>query len=770
MSANAACVVAPTGPGVAFPRSYKLNGLGRLRVNGSLLTLALATALIVALGASCSFVWTQSRLNRADLIARAVGEIDVVATLAALELSRAAETDGTRPPSLDRIVRTLPASVLAGGRTLLLADSFGTVVSSLPAGASQARTLSGLLGDAQPLIVFADRAGVMSVRLTDGSEALATVRGIRTGHLVLLQPVADVLSGFDTRMWSEILIGALAVGICAALGALCFVQVQRTRSAQRDRDRVTRRLDTSLLRGRCGLWDWDVARGRIAWSDSMYDLLGYERRDQFLSFGELSALIHPGDVDLYAVAEDVASLRVNQVDCEFRIRTAAGAWVWLRTRSEAMHDAKDGTRHLVGIAVDVTDERGRFEQNVAADMRLRDAVEAISEAFVLWDADNRLVLCNSKFRNLHHLSGEAVVPGASYSEIMEAGRPPVVEHQLSQNTCCPSGARSLEAQLADGRWLQINERRTKDGGFVSVGTDITTLKRNEAQLLRSESRLLNTVADLRQSREILEIQKQQLADLAERNLDQKSEAESANRSKTEFLAKMSHELRTPLNAIINFADIMQNGMFGQINTRYAEYSKDIHASGLYLLSVINDILDMSRLEAGRTRLDAAPIALAGAITRAVGMISDHAREKEIAVSVCTRDAMTVLADERALHQMLANILQNAVKFTPRGGAINVRLRRAGDAVNIFLEDSGIGIPHSALAKIGRPFEQVEGELSRSHRGSGLGLAIARSLTELHGGNLRIRSQTGVGTIVMIHLPSTSQMPLAEQHASRSQAA
>jgi two-component system cell cycle sensor histidine kinase PleC len=761
MSANAACVVARTGPSITLAGFLKSTRLSRLGRKELILALALMATLIAVLGSAGSFIWKQSRLNRAELMTRAIGEIDVVATLAALELNRLADTEGARTVSLDRLARIVPASVLSGGRRLFLADSFGSIVSSLPVEAGPARTLSTLLGDAQPLILFADRAGVMRVQRPDGEAVLATVRNVPNGHLVVMQPLAGVLDGFDARIVSEILIGAVALTVCGALALLCFRQLHRTQAAQRDRERITRRVDTSLLRGRCGLWDWDVARGRIAWSDSMYDLLGYERRDQFLSFGELTALIHPGDIDLYAVAEDVASLRVNQIDSEFRIRTAAGAWVWLRTRSEAMHDATDNTRHLVGIAVDVTDERGRVEQNVAADMRLRDAVEAISEAFVLWDADNRLVLCNSKFRNLHHLSSDVVVPGASYGEIMQAGRPPVVEHQLAQGASCISGARTLEAQLTDGRWLQISERRTRDGGFVSVGTDITALKVNQAQLLRSESRLLNTVADLRQSREILEIQKQQLADLAERNLDQKAEAESANRSKTEFLAKMSHELRTPLNAIINFADIMQNGMFGQINKRYAEYSRDIHASGIYLLSVINDILDMSRLEAGRTRLDAAPVGLGAAIARAVGAISDQAREKGINLSVCTREVTIVQADERALHQILANILQNSVKFTPSGGTINVRLRPANGAVNIFLEDSGIGIPHSALAKIGRPFEQVEGELSRSHRGSGLGLAIARSLTELHGGSLRIRSQTGVGTIVLVRLPAEARMPADE---------
>ena len=418
-----------------------------------------------------------------------------------------------------------------------------------------------------------------------------------------------------------------------------------------------------------------------------------------------------------------------------------------------MRDSDDAGQHLVGISVDITDQRALAEYTAQADARLRDAIDAISEAFVLWDADNRLVLCNSKFQTLHDLSPELVVPGKDYAVVMEGSQPSVVRHRLVSGNSGTVGARTFEAELGDGRWLQINERRTKDGGYVSVGTDITALKRHEQKLVDSERQLIATVTDLKKSRQTLELQTQQLADLAERYLEQKAQAESANRSKSEFLANMSHELRTPLNAILGFAEVMQGGMFGALGSdKYTEYCRDIRSSGQYLLSVINDILDMSRIEAGRVRLAKRQISVEVALDKALKLVGERARSKALELSVDALPGATVPADERALQQILVNLLDNAVKFTPQGGRIAVRTRFAGDAINIYVEDSGIGIPKDALGKLGRPFEQVETEFSKTHKGSGLGLAIARSLSELHGGGLRIRSLPGLGTVVMVHLP------------------
>jgi two-component system cell cycle sensor histidine kinase PleC len=470
--------------------------------------------------------------------------------------------------------------------------------------------------------------------------------------------------------------------------------------------------------------------------------------------------VHPEDGNLFVLADMLAGNEATSVDHAFRVRAADGAWIWLRARAELVRDGEHRDPHLIGITVDITEQRRLAQETATADLRLRDAIETISEAFVLWDNENRLVMCNSKFQRLHNLPLEAVVAGTPYEVLAAALTPPIVQNRLVDPSRDEAGSRSYEAQLPDARWLQVNERRTKDGGYVSVGTDITQLKRQEEHLLESERKLTASVADLKRSRQTLELQAQQLADLAERYLEQKAEAESANRAKSEFLAKMSHELRTPLNAILGFSEVMEAGIFGALgHEKYVDYCRDIRRSGEFLLGLIADILDMAELEAGHVRMDRQPLSVDGAIQDAIRIAGPEIRARNLAIESDTLPDTMIHADRRAVRKILNHLLSNAVKYTPTGGRIGVRVRRLGDAVNIFVEDSGVGIPKEALAKLGRPFEWVKMDASKPTEGSGLGLAIARSLAELHGGGLRIRSCEGMGTVVMVNLPTRARTGL-----------
>ncbi len=693
----------------------------------------------------------QTTAMREDAMADAVGDMDLVSTLLARELDSASQR-GVAPAA---VLAALNSRHLAAhGRTVHVSAEDGHVIASQPAIGQSQRTLIDFLGPTQPLTAFGDRAGVMRITLPDGVEAIAAVRNLAAplGQVAVLHPVSRALSIWHQRRSGLALLFATAALVLAAITIGFIVQSRRARAADEDCDCIRERIDTALNRGHCGLWDWDLARGRIYWSDSMYAMLGYARTGQYMSFGEVSGFIHHDDVNLYALADAISRGEATHLDQEFRVRDSAGQWIWLKARAELVIDRRTQAQHLVGIVVDISEQRRMAERTATADARLRDAVEAISEAFVLWDANNRLVLCNAKYQQLHKLPPELAVAGVCHDEIMRSSAQPSIDQEPMRSLRGHDGSSSYEARLSDGRWLQINGRRTKDGGSVSVGTDITKLKQQEERLTQSEHQLLMHVTDLKASRQKLEAQAQQLTDMAERYLEQKAVAESANRAKSEFLANMSHELRTPLNAIIGFSDVMQSNIFGPLGEKYSDYVRDIHASGEYLLRFINDILNMSRLESGKVSLEKTDLAIGLVVDEAVRAVQDEIDRKGLALTIEGPRDTHLEADPHALYQILGNLLDNAVKFTPDAGQVAIRIRPVPGAVNIFVEDSGIGIPKDKIHRIGRPFEQVEGDLTRSYKGSGLGLAIARSLTELHGGSLRLRSAIGAGTIVMVHLP------------------
>jgi len=210
---------------------------------------------------------------------------------------------------------------------------------------------------------------------------------------------------------------------------------------------------------------------------------------------------------------------------------------------------------------------------------------------------------------------------------------------------------------------------------------------------------------------------------------------------------------------------MESGMFGPLGSeKYSEYCRDIHQSGQYLLDVINDILDMSKIEAGRIRPELSDVRLGRFLNDAMRVVSARADDKKLTVTADIAHGIRVRADARLLKQIVLNLLSNAVKFTPEGGRITIRARSAAGRVRIAIIDSGIGIPKEALAKLGRPFEQVESHITKSQQGSGLGLAIAKSLTELHRGTMRIRSTPGQGTIVLLHLPTDGRPALRDETA------
>jgi signal transduction histidine kinase len=279
----------------------------------------------------------------------------------------------------------------------------------------------------------------------------------------------------------------------------------------------------------------------------------------------------------------------------------------------------------------------------------------------------------------------------------------------------------------------------------AIGT-ISVTRREPGGFSDDEIALLQTFAD----QAVIAIENARLlTELQART----AEVEAASQHKSEFLANMSHELRTPLNAVIGFSEVLLQRMFGELNARQDEYLKDIYASGQHLLSLINDILDLSKIEAGRMELAPAPFHLPSALENAVTLVKERAGRHGIALALDVDPTLgEVVGDERKIKQVLLNLLSNAVKFTPEGGRVTLKASRMDGAVEISVTDTGIGIAPEDQSAIFEEFRQVGSDETRKHEGTGLGLTLAKKFVELHGGRIWVDSELGRGSTFTFTLP------------------
>jgi signal transduction histidine kinase len=324
---------------------------------------------------------------------------------------------------------------------------------------------------------------------------------------------------------------------------------------------------------------------------------------------------------------------------------------------------------------------------------LEDAIESTNDAFAFFDENRKLMIANSRFRQWF----------ASAKKIRGGNEDGVLR------------------QLDSGRWVVSTMRPTSRGGWVSVHVDVSDLKAREIELTAA-----------------------------------KIKAEEADRAKTQFLANMSHELRTPLNAIIGFSQMMRDQAFGALgDPRYRAYVEDIYASGQHLLLIINDILDLSKIEFSRYELEYEPLEIEEVVRSSLSVCrSRDPNEDERRIDVEISPAAQWLdADRRALKQILINLVGNALKFTPADKAIGVRaVRDADGGATLTVWDKGVGIAADKIAEVRKPFYQAENTFSKQYAGAGLGLAIVDTLARGHGGEMTIESVEGEGTTVSIRFP------------------
>ena len=532
--------------------------------------------------------------------------------------------------------------------------------------------------------------------------------------------------------------------VALGLSALIFMQMSRLKSTRQQLADNEQRFRVAIEGARCGVWDWNPDADTVFVTDSLARILGLGEAVECTGAEFLKLFSKPDRERLRAAMRGAPT--GGEVDLEV---LAAHAAVWLQMRGRVLSgDAGSQGPRIIGVAIDVTERKGAQARVAAAESRLRAALESMSESFVLWDSRQRLVLWNRKFRDLFDFSEGMLKPGMSYDAVEQAAA-----RAIKAVYGGADNKQAYEIELADGRWLHYSDRSTADGGMVSVGADITDLKHHEAALTENQAQLRKTVEDVKRSQA-------RIADLARKYEEEKIRAEEANRSKSEFLANMSHELRTPLNAINGFSEIMLREMFGPLgDERYVGYMKDILTSGKHLLELINDILDMSKIEAGKMQLQTEPTDAGELIEQCLRIVRGRAEEKRLQLRADVSDLPEIEIDPRAFKQVMINLISNAVKFTPEGGRVTVRGFLSGLGVAFQVSDTGIGIAKEDLPRLGRPFEQIESQHSKSYQGSGLGLALSKSFIELHGGSLSIDSTLGEGTTVSVVIPISQDQPL-----------
>ncbi len=485
--------------------------------------------------------------------------------------------------------------------------------------------------------------------------------------------------------------------------------------------------------------------------DAVADLLGLTFTDILrlqIANGEIAGAVAIDNPDGYiadrlTVRQDLHSRPIEQ-------RLTDGRWISIKERP-----VPGGG--YIGLWQDITELK-------RAQIAIEDAVGNTTNGFALWDQADRLMLANPAFSHLHRSGSTMPSREERFAALLrravadgifrvEGDAETWVAQRLRRDW---DATGEVVVQHRNGRWLSIKDRRTRDGGSATIMTDVTEFKENEIELTLRGKTLERTVHELEMVQSKLEENGEELAELAEQLQIAKVMAEQSSASKSAFLSNMSHELRTPLNAIIGFSEVIRGAMVGPVgNAKYQEYADDIHKAGSHLLALINDILDLAKIEAGRMDLSLGEMDVQSAVDGVVRLVDQHIDEKALDLELMCHEACPTLhADDRAFRQILLNLLTNAVKFTPRGGRIGIRVIPGEEGgVDVTVWDSGVGIAARDLPRVMQRFEQVRDPMTSDNKGTGLGLAIVQSLMELHGGGFYLQSTVGSGTVATLTFPA-----------------
>jgi len=542
--------------------------------------------------------------------------------------------------------------------------------------------------------------------------------------------IAARLAGEHHETWT---MAAVVLGVLATvlvLVALLLRQLRRHELVVTELAKSRYLLERAQDAAHIGTW---VSRlgARDEWSSETFRLLGVDPASFVPSARTFESLVHPDDLESLRGVVRHSIKTGAPYNFEHRIIRTDGAVRWVHAQADVIRDAQGRTIQMIGTMQDITERKLAEDALRLSEARLRDYAETASDWYWETNADDRFTFLSSRLKafGMDHtarlgktrreLASDVDDDPAKWDEIeaLIARREPF--RDFVYRTGLPGEERSVVYCSVSGK--PVFDAAGRFLGYRGTARDVTAVIQAEEKLREA-----------------------------------KTTAETASAAKTAFLANMSHELRTPLNAIIGFAEALSAGYFGALNNKQGEYVRDIKESGNHLLLLINDLLDVAKIEAGKFELQPEAIHLADEIEACLRLVTARATEGGVTLETSLPDHLPLYrADRRALKQVLLNLLSNAVKFTLPGGRVTVSVAHDDiDGVRISVADTGIGIAPQDLPKVVLPFGTLarNASLSRRREGTGLGLPLSKSLVEMHGGRLEILSELGRGTIATVRLP------------------
>jgi PAS domain S-box-containing protein len=494
---------------------------------------------------------------------------------------------------------------------------------------------------------------------------------------------------------------------------------------------------------RLGSWSWDQRREEVHWSDELYRILGCEPQEFEGSYETIMRFVHPEDKEHFASALKSALRGEAPYDFEHRVVRADGETREVHELAQVSLDEMGKPKQVVGTIHDITERKLAQTALQESELRLRTLIENIPVILFSLDPAGKVLSSAGKGLPRANLAPGDLVERSAFEFV---SRYPEIDQDIRRALEGEevTSERRIGKTFFEFRYTPLIDAEGRLTSVIGLAIDITERTRIEKELAAERRNLEETV--IQRTQEL----KESLAGLADTNL----QLQQANLAKSRFLSSMSHELRTPLNGILGFAELLRGQHFGALNEKQLHHVNQIDGSGNHLLSLINDVLDIAKIDAGGMEVELEAIAVKEFLQDIAAMMSSQFNKKKIGLQIsCDPQVSTLYADGRKFRQIMLNLLSNAVKFTPEGGHVEIRgEQKDGERIRISIRDSGIGIEKVEIEDIFSEFHQASKVRDGHFGGTGMGLALTKRLVELHGGQIGVESTPGKGSTFWFHLP------------------